>query len=69
MKIWRAETADYCGRPGVILKVNQKDGLIVGAGGGAVRILDLQMQGKRRMASDEYICGCRLAEGLALDAD
>jgi methionyl-tRNA formyltransferase len=69
MKIWRVEPADYRGRPGVILKVNQKDGLVVGAGDGAVRILDLQMQGKRRMTSEEYICGCRLAEGLALDAD
>jgi hypothetical protein len=33
-----------------------------------VRILDLQMQGKRRMCSADYLCGCRLKEGLALDA-
>lgn len=69
MKIWRVEPAPFGGKPGVIIRVNMKDGLVVGAGGGAVRILDLQMQGKRRMASEDYICGCRLAEGLALDAD
>lgn len=68
MKIWKVEPAAMCGQPGVILKVNQRDGLVVGAGGGAVRILDLQLQGKRRMCSADYLCGCRLAEGLALDA-
>jgi methionyl-tRNA formyltransferase len=68
IKIWRVEPSELCGQPGQILKANQKDGLIVGACGGAVRILDLQMPGKRRLCSAEYLCGCRLMEGMALDA-
>jgi methionyl-tRNA formyltransferase len=69
MKVWKAQPAPLCGEPGTILKVNPRDGLIVGAGGGAVRILDVQIQGKRRMLSEQYLCGCRLEEGMALDAD
>lgn len=68
MKIWKAEPAQMCGEPGRILKANVKDGLVIGAGGGAVRILDVQMQGKRRMNCEQYLCGCRLEEGMALDA-
>ena len=68
MKVWRVETVCMAGEPGRILRVNQKDGLIIGACGGAVRILDLQMPGKRKLCSAEYLCGCRLVEGMALDA-
>lgn len=68
MKVWRAEPACMAGEPGRILCVNQRDGLVIGARGGAVRILDLQMPGKRKLCSAEYLCGCRLVEGMALDA-
>lgn len=68
MKIWKAEPAGLCGEPGRILRVNLKDGLIVGALGGSVRVLDVQMQGRKRMMSEQYLCGCRLEEGMTLDA-
>ncbi len=68
MKVWRVECVAMDGEPGRILRVNQKDGLIIGARGGAIRILDLQMPGKRRLCSSEYLCGCRLVEGMVLDA-
>jgi methionyl-tRNA formyltransferase len=68
MKIWRAEPAELCGAPGQILKVNHKDGLIIGASGGAVRILDIQMQGKKRLNYAQYLCGCKLVEGMTLNA-
>lgn len=68
MKIWKVEPADFIGPPGRILRMNLKDGFVVGTGGGAVRILDLQAPGKRRLNSAQYLCGCRLAEGTTLDA-
>lgn len=68
MKIWKVEPVRMYGQPGQIIKVNQRDGLVIGACGGAVRILDLQMPGKRRLCSADYLCGCRLTEGMALDA-
>ncbi len=68
MKVWRVECVAMDGEPGRIMRVNQKDGLIIGARGGAIRILDLQMPGKRKLCSAEYLCGCRLVEGMVLDA-
>lgn len=68
MKIWRAEPINLCGEPGRILKVNHRDGLIIGANGGAVRILDIQMQGKKRLNYAQYLCGCKLVEGMTLNA-
>lgn len=68
LKIWKAEPAPFCGEPGVVLKANRRDGFVVGALEGSVRILDVQMQGKKRMDCAQYLCGCRLEEGEALDA-
>jgi methionyl-tRNA formyltransferase len=68
LKIWKAEPTALCGAPGVILKMNIRDGLIIGTGGGSVRLLDVQMQGKKRLSGAQYLCGCRLEEGMALDA-
>jgi methionyl-tRNA formyltransferase len=68
LKIWKAEPAPFCGEPGVVLKANHRDGFVVGALDGSVRILDVQMQGKKRMNCAQYLCGCRLEEGKALDA-
>jgi len=68
MKVWSAEPAELSGAPGKILKLNHRDGFIVGALGGSVRLIDVQMQGKKRMTGEQYLCGCRLVEGEALDA-
>lgn len=68
LKIWKAEPVALCGKPGVILKMNVRDGLVIGARDGAVRLLDVQLQGKKRLSGAQYLCGCRLEEGMALDA-
>ncbi|MFN3476442.1 MAG: methionyl-tRNA formyltransferase, partial [Candidatus Methylomirabilales bacterium] len=52
--------------PGTILKV-EKDGLLVQAGRGALRLLTVQPEGKRIMTAPEFARGARLQPGDAFD--
>jgi methionyl-tRNA formyltransferase len=66
LKVLRAAPRPLAGLPGVVLAV--EDGaLVVGAGGGALALLEVQPQGKRRMAGAEYARGRRLGVGAACD--
>ncbi len=60
LKIWRAapEGIGQYLKPGTILETNKK-GLLVGTGEGNLRIKELQLEGGRRMAADEFIKGHR----------
>ena len=51
--------ADLNGTPGAILKYG-KAGFIVACGAGALQILELQMEGKRRMNAEEFMPGVAL---------
>ncbi len=57
MKIWRAEEADMHGEPGCVLAADAKEGLVIAAGKGAVRVLTLQAQGGKRMLARDYLLG------------
>lgn len=57
IKALRAEYADVSGAPGQILKADGKDGLIIAAGRGAVRIRELQAPGGKRMNAGDYLRG------------
>lgn len=61
LKITRAEISSGSGRPGEVL--NSEGTLAVAAGGGAVEIKELQMEGKRKMPSGEFLRGIRLKAG------
>lgn len=69
LKIWRAEpdlTAETVGHvPGEILRID-KDSFTVTAGGGALRILELQLEGKKRMPAHDFLLGIRLQPGEVL---
>lgn len=52
------------GAPGIILKV-EKEGLLVQAGKGALRLLQVQPEGKRIMTAAEFARGARLKPGDA----
>ena len=54
-------------RPGSVIAASEKEGLVVAAGGGAVRIADLQLEGKRPLAAAEFLKGFRLATGAILE--
>jgi methionyl-tRNA formyltransferase len=62
LKIWKAEVVEKSGAPGVILSAD-KTGIVVGCGRGALRILELQREGGRRMNTAEFLAGHRLHGG------
>ena len=70
MKLWKAKvvSADTDGGaavPGRILSVDKK-GFTVQTGDGALRILELQMEGKKRMDAGAFLRGCSMAAGEIL---
>ena len=70
MKLWRAEAEASSGieaRPGVVLAAGA-EGIIVACGQGALRVIELQPAGGRRMAAAAFLAGHSLARGDAFDA-
>ncbi|MEA3212999.1 MAG: methionyl-tRNA formyltransferase [Chthoniobacter sp.] len=53
------------GGPGVVLRADKR-GLLVGAGGGAVLLRDLQLEGKRRMPARDFLLGHPVPAGTLL---
>ena len=63
LKIWRAEmVTDAPGTPGEILSAN-RDGLTVACGAGALRLLELQREGGKRLTSAQFLAGHPLRAG------
>ena len=60
LKIHRARVVNRCGETG---KTVSSDGLIVACGHGAVELLEVQPEGKRRMTAADFARGARLKEG------
>ena len=56
-------THEHGGAPGTVLTADSREGLLVAAGVGAVRIDEVQPAGKRRMEAQEWIVG----RGVASD--
>jgi methionyl-tRNA formyltransferase len=65
LKVHRAALADGAGRPGEVLRAGA-DGLVVASGGGALRLLEVQLEGRRRLGAAEFTAGQRLAPGICL---
>lgn len=69
LKLWRAEPVAEaaCGgkMPGEILCVD-KDSFTVATGDGALRIWELQLEGKKRMAAHDFLLGVKLKPGQLL---
>ncbi len=59
IKVWKAEEAENSegALPGQILAADAKEGLVIAAGHGAVRILEVQAQGGKRMNTKDYLRG------------
>ena len=64
MKIWKAEVvADNSGKePGVVTKV-EKDSFCVQTGDGLLKVLELQIPGKKRMDAGAFLRGYTLEPG------
>ena len=56
LKVWHAEIGEKSGNPGEILSADQ-NGIIVACGKNALRILELQREGGRRMTARDFLRG------------
>ena len=66
LKLMRAAAAEGSGRPGQVLASDPKAGLIIGCGEGAVRILELQAPGGKKMRAEDYLRGHAIPVGAIL---
>lgn len=66
LKWLRAEVAQGAGQPGEILTADPKVGLVIAAGEGAVRILQMQAPGGKPMNPKDYLRGHPMAAGTVL---
>ena len=67
MKIWEAEVVDKDSDevPGTVVKV-EKDGFYVQTGKGQIKVLALQIPGKKRMEADAFLRGYQIEENTIL---
>lgn len=66
LKVWKAEVLPHIdGRPGSITKVT-RDAVVVCTGDGALSLLEIQLEGKKRMSTKEFLLGRTFAEGETL---
>ena len=50
-------TAEGEGTPGTVLQAGPKEGLVIACGSGAVRLLEVQAPGGKRMKAEDYLRG------------
>ncbi len=62
LKIWKAEVVEQSGIAGTILSAD-KTGIVVGCGEGALRILELQREGGKRLSAEQFLIGHPLKAG------
>jgi methionyl-tRNA formyltransferase len=62
LKIWKAEVSGNNGQTGTVLSAD-KNGIVVGCGKNALRILELQREGGRRLSAQEFLAGNPLKAG------
>jgi methionyl-tRNA formyltransferase len=62
LKIWKAEVVEHSGRAGEVISAD-KSGIVVGCGQGALRILELQREGGKRLPVEPFLAGFPLKAG------
>ena len=66
LKLLRASLAEGSGQPGEVLTGDPRGGLIIACGEGAVRILELQAPGGKKMKAEDYLRGHGIPAGTLL---
>lgn len=64
MKVWKAAVEDMQGTPGQVLLADARQGLVIAAGDKALRIIELQAQGGKRMRAQDYLRGHGIAQTI-----
>ena len=62
LKLWKATVVEKSGEPGTLIDVN-KNGFTVACGENALEINELQLEGKKRMASGDFLRGYSIEAG------
>ena len=62
VKIWKAEVVEKSGGAGEILSAD-KTGIVVACGQNALRILELQREGGKRLTAGQFLAGHPLKVG------
>jgi methionyl-tRNA formyltransferase len=62
LKIWNVELVEKTGAAGSVFSAD-KTGIVVGCGHGALRILELQREGGKRMGAEQFLIGHPLQPG------
>jgi len=66
LKIWAAALVPGSGTPGTVLQVDDK-GIVVACGGEALRLVELQKQGGKRLPAREFLNGFAIECGTRFD--
>jgi methionyl-tRNA formyltransferase len=66
LKIWKMEIAEESAKAGKILSAD-KNGIVVACGKNALQILELQLEGGRRMSAQEFLAGHSLNRPLTFE--
>ena len=66
LKLLRAVCTDQDGAPGTVIAADPRNGLIIACGKGAVRILEIQAPGGKRMRPEDYLRGHSIPIGTDL---
>ena len=68
LKLWKAAALEeeYGGVPGEVVRAG-KDGLLIQTGKGVLKVLSLQLEGKKRMDADAFLRGYPIEAGTVLE--
>ncbi len=62
LKLWKAEVTEEAGPDGQVIAVD-KEGFTIACGQGSLRIKELQLEGKKRMAAGDFLRGYHINVG------
>ena len=69
LKLMRAVVCEGKGEAGTVIAADSKGGLIIACGTGAVRVLEIQAPGGKRMKAEDYLRGHDIRIGTDLKED
>ncbi|MBP5725527.1 MAG: methionyl-tRNA formyltransferase, partial [Clostridia bacterium] len=69
LKLLRAVNCEETGIPGSVISADPKTGLLIACGQGAVKVLEVQAPGGKRMKAEDYLRGHGIPAGTMLKED